>query len=50
LLEEAGVACAPGVDFGLGGEGFLRFSFGTSMERLQEGVSRLAEWAGVHAS
>ena len=48
LLEEAGVACAPGVDFGLGGEGFLRFSFGTSMERLQEGVSRLGLWAETH--
>jgi (5-formylfuran-3-yl)methyl phosphate transaminase len=45
LLEEAGVACAPGIDFGLGGEGFLRFSYATSMERLHEGVRRLGEWA-----
>jgi len=45
LLEEAGVAVAPGVDFGPGGEGFLRFSYATSMERLREGVSRLAGWA-----
>jgi aspartate/methionine/tyrosine aminotransferase len=45
LLEEAGVACAPGIDFGAGGEGFLRFSFATSMERLHEGVRRLGEWA-----
>ncbi len=44
LLEEAGVACAPGVDFGDGGEGFLRFSYATSLERLHEGVRRLAEW------
>lgn len=47
LLEEAGVAAAPGVDFGPGGEGFLRFSYATSMERLQEGVARLAAWAGT---
>jgi (5-formylfuran-3-yl)methyl phosphate transaminase len=45
LLEEAGVACAPGIDFGAGGEGFLRFSYATSLERLAEGVRRLGEWA-----
>jgi (5-formylfuran-3-yl)methyl phosphate transaminase len=45
LLDEAGVACAPGVDFGQGGEGFLRFSYATSLERLHEGVRRLAAWA-----
>jgi len=45
LLEEAGVACAPGIDFGAGGEGFLRFSYATSMERLEEGVRRLREWS-----
>ncbi len=44
LLEEAGVAVAPGMDFGQGGEGFLRFSYATSMERLAEGVRRLAAW------
>jgi aspartate/methionine/tyrosine aminotransferase len=45
LLEEAGVACAPGIDFGPAGEGFLRFSYATSIERLHEGVARLAAWA-----
>lgn len=45
LLEEAGVAVAPGADFGDGGEGFLRFSYATALERLQEGVRRLGEWA-----
>lgn len=45
LLEEAGVACAPGIDFGAGGEGFLRFSYATNMERLKEGVRRLKVWA-----
>jgi len=44
LLEEAGVAVTPGVDFGPGGEGFLRLSYATSLDRLQEGVRRLAEW------
>ena len=49
LLEEAGVACAPGIDFGAGGEGFLRFSYATSMERLVEGVRRLGDWAATQA-
>ena len=45
LLEEAGVACAPGIDFGAAGEGFLRFSYATDMDRLHEGVARLKAWA-----
>jgi len=49
LLEEAGVAAAPGIDFGPGGEGFLRFSYGTSMERLREGIERLGVWANANA-
>lgn len=49
LLEEAGVAAAPGIDFGPGGEGFLRFSYATSLDRLHEGVARLGDWAGTHA-
>jgi aspartate/methionine/tyrosine aminotransferase len=49
LLEEAGVAAAPGIDFGPGGEGFLRFSYATSVERLAEGVKRLRAWAQANA-
>ncbi len=45
LLEEAGVAVAPGADFGPGGEGFLRFSYATSLHRLREGTARLKAWA-----
>ena len=45
ILEEAHVSVAPGVDFGPGGEGFLRVSYATSMERLHEGVRRLESWA-----
>ena len=48
LLEEAGVAAAPGIDFGPGGEGFLRFSYATALDRLHEGVARLGEWAGAN--
>jgi aspartate/methionine/tyrosine aminotransferase len=45
LLEEAHVAVAPGIDFGPGGEGFLRFSYATSIERLRTGMERLEVWA-----
>ncbi|MDZ4063853.1 MAG: pyridoxal phosphate-dependent aminotransferase [Coriobacteriia bacterium] len=45
LLEEAGVSVAPGIDFGGCGEGFLRFSYVASLERLREGVERLRAWA-----
>jgi aspartate/methionine/tyrosine aminotransferase len=45
LLEEAHVATAPGVDFGACGEGFLRFSYATSIDRLRTGVERLGGWA-----
>jgi aspartate/methionine/tyrosine aminotransferase len=44
ILEEAGVAVAPGIDFGPGGEGFIRVSYAASIERLREGVSRLGAW------
>ncbi len=49
VLEEAYVSTAPGVDFGPGGEGFLRFSYATSLDRLSEGVARLGAWAEAHA-
>ena len=48
LLDEAGVAVAPGMDFGPGGEGFVRVSYAASLERLREGVARLEKWATEH--
>jgi aspartate/methionine/tyrosine aminotransferase len=44
ILAEAHVSVAPGIDFGPGGEGFLRLSYATSLERLEEGVARLEQW------
>ena len=41
LLESAGVALTPGVDFGPGGEGFVRISYANSLEHLSEGLDRL---------
>jgi len=42
ILEKAGVAVAPGVDFGSAAEGHLRFSYANSSENLSEGIRRLA--------
>ncbi|HUG54541.1 MAG TPA: pyridoxal phosphate-dependent aminotransferase [Vicinamibacteria bacterium] len=41
LLDQAGVACLSGTAFGEFGEGHLRFSYATSMERIQEGLRRI---------
>ena len=43
LCEDAGVVLAPGEGFGEAGEGRLRLSFANSMDRLEEGLDRLAE-------
>ncbi len=44
ILEKAQVAVTPGIDFGRGAEGFLRFSYTSSSENLKEGVRRLARY------
>ncbi len=43
ILDRAGVACGPGLDFGEVAEGFLRFSFATSEAQIREGLRRLGE-------
>lgn len=51
LLEEAGVAVAPGSVFGPGGEGLVRISFAAPPDAIGEGIARIGravgEWAGV---
>lgn len=46
ILEEAGVAVTPGIDFGEGAEGYLRFSYANSVENISEGMDRLKEYFG----
>ena len=36
------MAVTPGVDFGPGGEGYVRISYANSMEAIEEGMERLA--------
>jgi aspartate/methionine/tyrosine aminotransferase len=44
LLEKAGVGTDPGIDFGPGGEGFLRFSYANSEANIEEALARLQKY------
>lgn len=47
LLEETGVAAAPGVDFDpVDGHRFMRFSFAVSTPEVEEAIKRLVGWFG----
>lgn len=44
ILEHAGVAVTPGIDFGDGAEGYLRFSYSNSLENIKKGMERLERY------
>ena len=44
ILEKAGVDTAPGIDFGPGAEGFLRFSYASSEANIEEALDRLKKY------
>ena len=46
LLKEHKVACVPGVAFGSCGEGFVRMSYATSLDKLAVAARRIAEMVG----
>lgn len=41
VLEKAHVGITPGVDFGTGGEGFVRFSYANSLDNIRVAMDRL---------
>ena len=41
ILQNARVGVAPGIDFGRHGEGYLRFSYASAMEKITQGMDRL---------
>lgn len=41
ILKKAKVGVTPGIDFGSGAEGYLRFTYANSVERIEEGLERL---------
>jgi aspartate/methionine/tyrosine aminotransferase len=47
ILESCHVAVTPGAAFGSNAEGYLRFSYAASLERIQEGLARLGRFLAV---
>jgi aminotransferase len=45
LLDSKKVAVVPGTAFGPGGEGFVRCSYATSMEKIRLAIKRISEFA-----
>lgn len=45
ILEKAHVGVTPGIDFGQGAEGFLRFSYANSLENIARAMDRLEKYA-----
>jgi aspartate/methionine/tyrosine aminotransferase len=44
ILEKAHVGVTPGVDFGVHGEGYLRFSYANAIENIAEGMGRIERY------
>jgi aspartate/methionine/tyrosine aminotransferase len=44
ILEKAGIGVTPGIDFGPGAEGYIRFSYANSLENIAEGMDRLERY------
>ncbi|MCD6289262.1 MAG: pyridoxal phosphate-dependent aminotransferase [Anaerolineae bacterium] len=48
LLEEEQVAVVPGSAFGAGGEGYVRCSYATAYEKIEEALERMARFVQRH--
>jgi len=48
LLEEERVAVVPGSSFGAGGEGFVRCSYATAYEKIEEALRRMQDFMHRH--
>lgn len=44
ILEKAKIGVTPGIDFGSGAEGYIRFSYASSLENIAEGMDRLERY------
>ena len=49
ILEATHVATTPGVDFGRNAEGYLRFAYANSLERIEEGLARIGRFLAERA-
>jgi aspartate/methionine/tyrosine aminotransferase len=50
ILEKAGVAVTPGIDFGRAAEGYIRFSYANSLEKITAAMDRLQEYLAARDS
>lgn len=50
ILKRAHVGVTPGIDFGPGGEGYLRFSYANSLNNIKEGLDRLENYLAEYPS
>ena len=48
LLEEEKVAVVPGIAFGAAGQGFVRCSYATAYEKIEEALERMARFVQRH--
>ena len=48
ILDETGVALAPGMDFGDSGRHFLRISYANNIENIAEGMARLEKFVAAN--
>jgi aspartate/methionine/tyrosine aminotransferase len=46
ILARARVAVTPGIDFGAGGEGYLRFSYANGLPKIRQALARMADFLG----
>ncbi|MEF2231330.1 MAG: pyridoxal phosphate-dependent aminotransferase [Pseudodesulfovibrio sp.] len=44
ILEKARIGVTPGIDFGPGAEGYIRFSYANSLENIEEAMNRLEQY------
>ena len=47
LLNDINISTTPGIIFGNQGEGYLRFSLGTSTDRINEAINRLSNYINL---
>jgi aspartate/methionine/tyrosine aminotransferase len=47
ILETVGVAVTPGIDFGPHAEGYLRFSYASSLDNIREGMNRIEAYTAA---
>jgi aspartate/methionine/tyrosine aminotransferase len=50
ILKTTGVALTPGIDFGAGAEGYLRFTYANSLPNIKKALDRLEVYLRQRAS